>query len=125
MQETMTTESTVEPTTHATDETQPAEIVVRYRYSHGVVLMGKPLPLREVKAARPRWRWLSRLRRWGIPRTRERLLSIEEVEEYAEGLRAAGVPNVRVDYKEPRPEDVHDLRLLQKQFGVSLPEGYW
>ena len=26
---------------------------------------------------------------------------------------------------EPRHEDVHDLRLLQKQFGVSLPEGYW
>jgi len=26
---------------------------------------------------------------------------------------------------EPRPSDVFDLRLLQKQFGVSLPEGYW
>ncbi|MCX4239437.1 hypothetical protein [Paraliomyxa miuraensis] len=116
----MTTESTVEPTTNTADDTKPAEIVVRYRYSHGVVLMGKPFPHREVNAARPRWRWLSRLRRWGIPRTRERLLSIEEVEEYAEGLRAAGVPNVRVDYKEPRPEDVHDLGEVETLGGPAL-----
>ena len=26
---------------------------------------------------------------------------------------------------EATPRDVFDLRLLQKQFGVSLPEGYW
>ena len=26
---------------------------------------------------------------------------------------------------EPSPRDVFDLRLLQKQFGVSLPGGYW
>jgi hypothetical protein len=26
---------------------------------------------------------------------------------------------------EPTPRDVFDLRLLQKQFGISLPEGYW
>lgn len=26
---------------------------------------------------------------------------------------------------EPMPRDVFDLQLLQKQFGVSLPEGYW
>ena len=26
---------------------------------------------------------------------------------------------------EPTPRDLFDLRLLQKQFGVSLPEGYW
>ncbi len=26
---------------------------------------------------------------------------------------------------EPAPRDVFDLRLLQKQFGVSLPGGYW
>ena len=109
MPETTTTE-TVEPSTHPAGDTEPAELVVRYRYADGILIEGKTYPHRnEVKKAQPRWRWCGSLRRWVLPRTRERVLSSAQVEEYAEGLRAAGVPNVRVDYQEPRPGDVLDV----------------
>ncbi|MCX4239727.1 hypothetical protein [Paraliomyxa miuraensis] len=113
MQDATTTNSTVEPTNHAAGGTKPADVVVRYRYADGVLLVGKAQPHREVKKAQPRWRWFSKLRRWGVPRTRGRVLSSDQVEEYAQGLRVAGVPNVRVDYEEPQTVDELDLEEVE------------
>ncbi|MCX4244198.1 DUF3560 domain-containing protein [Paraliomyxa miuraensis] len=110
MPETTTTDSTSEPSTSAAADARPAEVVVRYRYADGILLEGETYPHRnEVKKAYPRWRWFRSLRKWGVPRTRDRALSSYQVEEYARGLTKAGVPNVRVDYQEPRPEDVRDF----------------
>ncbi|WP_266214530.1 DUF3560 domain-containing protein [Paraliomyxa miuraensis] len=90
--------------------TKPSEVVVRYRYADGILLEGDSYPHKEaVKKSHPRWRWFRSLRKWGAPRTRDRALSRYQVEEYARGLRAAGVPNVRVDYQEPMPEHVRDF----------------
>lgn len=98
--------SPVEPATKA----EPPEVVVRYRYSDGILLEGDTYPHKDaIKKAQPRWRWFRSLRKWGVPRTRERVLSSYQVEEHARGLEKAGVPNVRVDYQEPRPEDVRDF----------------
>src|SRR5574338_238592 len=91
----------------ANNSSQPEELVVRYRYSSGVLLEGNSKPFRvAIAKARPRWRWFPSLRKWGVQRTRDRSLSSFQVEEYARGLQAAGIPNVRVDYEEPQPEDV-------------------
>ncbi|MCX4239083.1 hypothetical protein, partial [Paraliomyxa miuraensis] len=95
MNETSTTDSPVESSTSATAETKPAEVVVRYRYADGILLEGDSYPHKDaVKKAHPRWRWFRSLRKWGVPRTRDRALSRYQVEEYARGLRGAGVPNV-------------------------------
>lgn len=98
--------SPVEPAASA----QPAEVVVRYRYGDGILLEGDTYPHKDaIKKAQPRWRWFRSLRKWGVPRTRERVLSSDQVEEHARGLQRSGVPSVRVDYQEPRPEDVRDF----------------
>src|SRR5690606_33784628 len=79
----------------------------------------------KIKKAQPRWRWFRSLRKWGVPRTRDRILSRYQVEEYARGLERAGVPNVQADYQEPRPEDVRDfdeVREEQKERGLARAE---
>ena len=87
-----------------------SELVVRYRYSDGVLLDGDSYPHKDaIKTATPQWRWFRSLRQWGVPRKRERVLSREHVEQYVDGLVAAGVPKVRLDYAVPTPEDVRDF----------------
>src|SRR5690606_19598536 len=112
--------ATSEPTTEPAADAKPAGLVVRYRYAEGILLLGFTRPHRiAVKVAMPRWRWLQSLRRWGVPRTRGRALSREEVDAYAHGLTRAGVPNVRVDYQEPRSEEVERTAAERERPGFD------
>src|SRR5690606_126657 len=100
MAETTPTDSAAAPSAEPTDAATPAEVVVRYRYNDGILLEGETYPHKDrIKKAQPRWRWFRSLRKWGVPRTRDRILWRYQVEEYARGLERAGVPNVRTDYQ--------------------------
>ncbi|MCA9710705.1 MAG: hypothetical protein KDK70_32995, partial [Myxococcales bacterium] len=92
-----------QPTSAEPDASAPAAVlVVRYRHATGILLDGETYPHKDaIKKAQPRWRWFRSIRRWGVPRTRDRALSRDEVERYAQGLTTAGMPGVRVDYAAP------------------------
>ncbi|MCX4239089.1 hypothetical protein [Paraliomyxa miuraensis] len=88
-------------------QAKPAAVVVRYHYADGILLEGDTGPHADaIEKAGPRWRWSRSLRKWGIPRTRGRMMSSDQVERYARGLIVAGVPHVRLQFHDPKPEDV-------------------
>ncbi|MCX4239060.1 DUF3560 domain-containing protein, partial [Paraliomyxa miuraensis] len=93
------------PTTDA--QAKSTAVVVRYHYADGILLEGDTGPYKDaIEKAEPRWRWFRSLGKWGVPLTRGRVMSSSQVEKYARGLVAAGVPKVRLEFHDPTPEDV-------------------
>lgn len=93
-----------------TEGTDDTPLTVTYSYSEGVLLEGSTRAVKDrIKAAYPRWRWFRSLGQWGVARTRDRVRSRFQVEQYAEGLRRAGFSNVTVEYEQPEAEDLRDF----------------